>query len=249
MALSATVFLQGSHQSISRLDRGIGRLLSILKDEGAYKNTLIIYVSDNGAAFPEAKTTLYEPGMNLPCIVRGPFHDRRGATCDGLVTWVDLLPTILDFAGIEPPNSVHGCSFREILDVASPENWRSEIYASHTFHEITNYYPMRVLRTKRYKFLYNIAWKLDYSFASDLWSSATWQGALRRDLTQFGSRSIDRYIHRPRFELYDLERDPDESIDLAEDPMYAEMVTEFSEKIMRFQESTNDPWLHKWQYE
>ncbi len=58
------------YQSISRLDRGVGRLVSILKDEGKLENTVIIYISDNGAAFPEAKTTLYEPGMALPCIMR-----------------------------------------------------------------------------------------------------------------------------------------------------------------------------------
>ena len=237
------------YQSISRLDRGIGRLNSILKDEGAYDNTLIIYISDNGAAFPEAKTTLYDPGMNLPCIVRSPLQKLGGRTCDGLVSWIDLLPTILDFAGLVPPDSVHGESFREIIDIESPEDWRTEIYASHTFHEITNYYPMRVLRTKRYKFLYNIAWKLDYSFASDLWSSASWQGALGRGLSEFGPRSIDAYIHRPRFELYDLETDPDEVINLVDDPKFEALVAEYSGKIMRFQEQTNDPWLHKWRYE
>ncbi|MBM3212886.1 heparan N-sulfatase, partial [Candidatus Poribacteria bacterium] len=52
------------------------------KDEGKYDNTLLIYISDNGAAFPGAKTTLYEPGMNLPCIVRSPLHKKRGTFCD-----------------------------------------------------------------------------------------------------------------------------------------------------------------------
>jgi len=239
------------YQSISRLDRGVGRLISVLREEGKYDETAIIYVSDNGAAFPEAKTTLYEPGMRLPCIVKSPLHHSRGTSCDGLITWLDLLPTILELAGIdgEETDALHGRSFAGIIDTASPQDWREEIYASHTFHSVTNYYPMRVVRTKRYKFIYNIAWKLDYSFAADLWSSASWQSALRGGLRKFGARSVDAYLHRPRFELYDLEADPDETRNLAGDPRHRSLVESFSQKLRQFQRETGDPWLHKWEYE
>ena len=238
------------YQSISRLDRGIGRLVQILKDEGRYENTLIIYVSDNGAAFPAAKTTLYEPGMCLPCLVRSPEGQVRGATCDGLVTWADITPTVLDFAGAGlDPGMFHGRSFRAIIDEAHPAGWRDEVFVSHTFHEVTNYYPMRVLRTPRYKFIYNIASKLDYSFASDLWSSASWQGALRDGLERFGARTVEAYVHRPRFELYDLESDPEELENLADRPGHADRVAGFKARLRELQEQTGDPWLHKWVYE
>jgi len=238
------------YQSISRLDRGIGRLVDILKEEGKYENTVIIYISDNGAAFPASKTTLYEPGMCLPCIVRSPLHQNRGTSCDGLITWADITPTVLDFAGLySQPEDFHGRSFRGIIDEESPEDWREEVYAAHTFHEITNYYPMRVVRTRKQKFIWNIAWKLDYSFASDLWRSASWQGALRDGLERFGARTTDAYLHRPRFELYDLEADPNETVNLAESPEHAGLVNSFCEKLKRFQEETRDPWLHKWTYE
>lgn len=238
------------YQSISRLDRGIGRLVSILEEEGKLDNTVIIYISDNGAAFPQAKTTLYEPGMALPCIVRSPVHEKRGTACDGLVTWADITPTILDMAGVDvAKEQFHGSSFARIIDRESPDDWRDEVYASHTFHEVTNYYPMRVVRTRRYKFIWNIAWKLDYSFASDLWTSASWQAVVRDESSSFGRRSVDAYVHRPRFELYDLESDPDEVENLADDPKYQELVDSFVEKLKRFQKDTKDPWLHKWTYE
>ena len=238
------------YQSISRLDRGIGRLIDIVQEAGKYDHTVILYISDNGAAFPEAKTTLYEPGMRLPCIVRSPLHGRQGITSDALITWADITPTVLDLAGLyHDPEQFHGRSFKGILDRESPEDWREEVYAAHTFHEITNYYPMRVLRTKRWKFIWNIAWKLDYSFAADLWASASWQGVLRNDLEHFGARTVDAYIHRARFELYDLENDPDEIENLAERPEYAEMVEGFCNKLRAFQQETEDPWLHKWVYE
>lgn len=238
------------YQSISRLDRGIGRLIEILKEEGRTRNSVLIYISDNGSPWPASKTTLYEPGMRLPCIVRSPFHGKRGTACNGLITWADITPTILDFAGIEAdPASFHGQSFRPIIDEEEPRNWRDEIYAAHTFHEITNYYPMRVVRTMRHKFIWNVAWKLDYSFASDLWESASWQAAVRDALDTFGARSVDAYAHRPRFELYDLENDPDEIVNLAGRSEYEEMVRSFIEKLKRFQRDTDDPWLHKWVYE
>lgn len=238
------------YQSIARLDRGVGRLIQALRDAGRYDSTLIIYISDNGAAFPEAKTTLYEPGMCLPCIVRSPGGTGRGGTCGGLITWADLTPTILDFAGADVDAArFHGRSFRAILGDEEPSDWRDSVHAAHTFHEITNYYPMRVVRTRRWKFIWNIAWKLDYSFASDLWASASWQGAMRDGLGNFGARSVDAYVHRPRFELYDLDNDPDEVNNLADDPAHAGRVEAFAAEIRAFQEATGDPWLHKWTYE
>jgi N-sulfoglucosamine sulfohydrolase len=187
-------------------------------------------------------------------IVRSPLHGTlrscAGIANDALVTWADITPTVLDFAGLyADPDAFHGKSFKEVLDQESPIDWRDEVYAAHTFHEITNYYPMRVLRTKRYKFIWNIAWKLDYSFASDLWYSASWQAVVRDGVDHFGARSVDAYLHRARFELYDLQQDPDEVINLAGQPEHAALVEEFCAKIRRFQQETRDPWEHKWIYE
>ena len=237
-------------QSVSRLDRGLGRLLQILEQCGKLEDTVIVYISDNGAAFPAAKTTLYEPGMNLPCIVRVPGRKASGLANDALITWCDITPTLLDAAGLlDDPDRFHGKSFLGILDQESPQDWRDEVYTAHTFHEITNYYPMRVVRTQRYKFIWNIAHALPYPFASDLWACSTWQGALRDKLEVFGQRNMQDYLHRPRFELYDLKNDPAEVQNLAACPEYGELVQHFREQLKRFQETTRDPWLHKWEYE
>lgn len=236
-------------QSVSRLDRGVGRLLQILTACGKIDNTLIVYISDNGAAFPGAKTTLYEPGMRLPCIVRAPGGP-RGTTCDGLVSWCDLTPTFLDAAGLYAgPAAFHGDSFLRILGQEHPTDWRGEVYAAHTFHEVTNYYPMRVVRTRRHKFIWNIAHGLTYSFASDLWACATWQGVVRQQTRRYGQRAVADYLHRPRFELYDLQADPGETTNLADRPEGAELVRSFCDRLKAFQERTKDPWLHKWEYE
>ena len=237
------------YQSVSRVDQGVGRLMRVLKQIGKYDNTVVIYISDNGVAFPGAKTTLYEPGMNLPCIVRDPRQKKTGIACDALVNFTDLAPTILDFAGALPgASSLQGRSFKPVLNQEHPEGW-DETYASHTFHEITMYYPMRVVRQRRYKLIWNIAHGLDYPFASDLWASSTWQATIRAGNKYYGKRTVEAYLHRPKFELYDLEDDPHEVKNLANDPNYQRVLAELKAKLKAFQKRTNDPWIVKWDYE
>ncbi|HXT56993.1 MAG TPA: sulfatase, partial [Pirellulales bacterium] len=87
------------YESVSRVDSGLGRLVEILRKAGKYDETMIIFISDHGIAFPGAKTTVYEPGLRSPCIVRRPEQKRRGGASQAMVSWIDITPTILDFAG------------------------------------------------------------------------------------------------------------------------------------------------------
>ena len=87
------------YQSVSRIDQGVGRLVDILQKAGRLDDTLIVFMSDHGIAFPGSKTTLYDPGMRIPLIVRGPGVTRRGASSEALVSIADITPTLLDFAG------------------------------------------------------------------------------------------------------------------------------------------------------
>jgi N-sulfoglucosamine sulfohydrolase len=185
--------------------------------------------------------------MRLPLIVRDSRRD-GGAVCDALVTWADLAPTVLDLAGA-PDLGAHmfGDSLVPLLE-DPPAPGRDHVFASHSFHQVTNYYPMRVVRTHRWKFIFNIAWKLDFPTASDLHMSATWQSTVRES-SGLGDREVEDYLHRPRFELYDLEADPNELVNVAEDPANAEQVAEFVTLVQNFQLATNDPWFHKWIYE
>lgn len=238
------------YQSVSRVDQGVGRLVALLKETGRYDDTLFIYTSDHGMAFPGAKTTLYEPGMRIPLIVRAPGVKRLGGDCQAMINLADLTPTLLDFAGALPEkHAFHGRSFLPTLGEADPAGW-NEVYASHTFHEITMYYPMRVVRTRRYKLIWNIAHGLPFPFASDLWEAPTWQDVLARGPDAlYGKRTVRAYTHRPKFELYDLERDPDEIVNLAEQKEHAPSLEELKTKLKAFQKRTSDPWISKWEYE
>lgn len=237
------------YMSVQRADSGLKRLIEILKETGRWEDTLVIYISDNGIAFPGAKTGAYEPSLNLPCVVRNPFDAVRPAKCNAMIDWTCLTPTILDFAGATPKEyEFHGRSFLEALREENPNGW-DNIYASHTFHEITMYYPMRVVHERRFKLIWNIAHGLDYPFASDLWASKTWQSILERGDKIYGKRSVEAYLKRPAFELYDLESDPDEVLNLAENPEYADTLARMKKKLENFQKETKDPWVIKWKHE
>jgi N-sulfoglucosamine sulfohydrolase len=266
------------YQSVSRIDQGLGRLVKILKESGHYDDTLLIFTSDHGIAFPGAKTNLYEPGMKVPMVVRGQrsgvrgqesVERKQGTDCDAMVCHADLTPTILDYAGVlekdrKPQTApgkakgakpqalsqgLQGKSFLPALRDPEAKGF-DEVYASHTFHEITMYYPMKVVRTRTHKLIWNIAHPLPFPFASDLWEASTWQDVYQHGPnTTYGKRTVKAYIHRPQFELYDLAADPDEVKNLAADPAHKALLEELQGKIKAFQKRTNDPWILKWDYE
>jgi N-sulfoglucosamine sulfohydrolase len=167
-----------------------------------------------------------------------------------MASHVDLAPTILDFAGALPQNhAFHGRSWLGVFNRETDSAWNT-VYASHTFHEVTMYYPMRVVRQDRYKLIWNVAHGLPFPFASDLWEAPTWQDRFRQGpQTLYGRRTVERYIHRPAFELYDLAADPDETVNLADDPVRAELLDRLKLELQQFQERTRDPWELKWRYE
>jgi N-sulfoglucosamine sulfohydrolase len=165
-----------------------------------------------------------------------------------MITWADLTPTLLDVAGIPArADAFDGGSFRAGLDGGELSGW-DEVYASHTFHEITMYYPMRVVRTRRYKLIHNLASELKFPSALDLIKSPTWISVAESG-GKLGKRPLDQFWHRPKFELYDLERDPDEVINVADEAEHQSMKTRLLEKLKTFQAATKDPWVRKWAYE
>lgn len=168
------------YQSVSRMDQGVGRMMQALRNTGHLDDTLVIFLSDNGMPFPGAKTTLYDSGVRLPLIVRSPAQSKRGGRSRAMVSWADVTPTILEWTGAKaPPYPLQGRSFLSTVEGGEGAGF-DEVYGSHQFHEITMYYPMRMVRTRRYKYILNLAHALPYPFAADIYNSPTWQDALQR---------------------------------------------------------------------
>jgi N-sulfoglucosamine sulfohydrolase len=232
------------YQSISRMDRGVGLLLEVLRESGVLDDTLVIFISDNGPPFPGAKTTLYAAGIHLPLIMAGPGLP-TGRTNNGLVSYIDLAPTILDVAGAKTPTYKQAKLYgKSLLPIAKEENAKGwdAVFGSHQFHEITMYYPMRTAVTPKYKLIVNLDHEKAFPFASDLWGSPSWQSVRTSKLKMMGQRSVESYLHRPKEELYDLTSDPNELKNLAANPSHAKTLTDLRERLRVWQAETNDPW-------
>ncbi len=269
------------YQSCARIDQGLARLVEILKAAGVFDKTLILFTSDHGMAFPGGKTTVYEPGLRVPFVVRDPYTATRGTRTKSLLSHTDITPSLLDFAGeldpikqrpkqwLEPRDywkdkpyanrenhgprgglpAYHGRSWLPLLADPTIEI-RDAHFASHTFHEIQMYYPMRAVRDREWKLIWNIAHPLPYPFASDLWAASSWQAQFRRSLdAPYGRKTVNDYIHRPQFELYHIASDPDESQNLAADPAHAATLLQYQQKLKALQKEFGDPWITKWDYE
>ncbi len=238
------------YQAVARLDHGVGLVLKELENARQLENTLIIFLSDNGIPFPGAKTTLYDPGIHMPLIIRQPGQ-KPGITCRAMVSFTDIVPTILDWCGVKPPPPAGkkgyewpGRSLLPVLESENPSGWDT-IFASHQFHEVTMYYPMRAIRTRTHKYILNIAHPLEYPHASDLWASPTWQGILKRGDRFMGQREVAAFRKRPKEELYDLHQDPHELKNLAGDSSQAKVLDDLRRQLLDWRKKTYDPWLVK----
>lgn len=266
------------YQSCARIDQGLQKLVDILKEANLYDKTMIVFTADHGMAFSGGKTTVYEGGLNVPFVVRNPYEAERGVVSDALISHVDITPSLLDFAGgldsktngpsaFVPAKKLlkstiaatenngkeltkyHGESWIPILGDSHAEG-RDQIFASHTFHEIQMYYPMRVVRDRNFKLIWNIAHPLPYPFASDLWKASSWQAQFQKSMdAPYGMKTVGEYIHRPEFELFDIKNDPHESTNLASDPKYTDVLVKYQQKLKALQKQLRDPWVMKWDYE
>jgi N-sulfoglucosamine sulfohydrolase len=159
-----------------------------------------------------------------------------------MINFADIAPTLLDYAGVDAAGyNMHGRSFRSQLQKPKSEGFDT-IYASHTFHEIQQPYHMRMIRDRKYKFIWNLNYELTFPIHGD-------RGRKMADdiksgkLKYQGKRRIEDFLKRAQYELYDMENDPDEINNLAYDPDYAEIKNFYLQKIHSFQKNTSDPWV------
>ncbi|OQD64745.1 hypothetical protein PENPOL_c007G09032 [Penicillium polonicum] len=237
------------YNSIHRLDQGIGFVLKALEDAGLAESTLVIFISDNGPPFINSKTTLFDAGVRLPLIIKHP--KLQPAVNSDMVSYVDILPTLLDYVGhpdvVDPAKKRLGKSLLPILGTdAKPSQW-NQVFGSHTFHEVTNYWPTRFIRDRRYKYHRNLAWRLDFPFAADIYGSLSWEDIRNSSDSEImiGERKLKDYFFRAPEELYDLENDPNEVNNLVNDPEHAAVLEDLRAKLETWQRRTEDPWLYR----
>src|ERR687886_770171 len=136
--------------SARSLDHGVGAVLMGLVAGGLADDTLIVFTTDHGLAFPGAKATLTDRGIGVNLIVRGPNGFSGGKVVDSIVSQVDLYPTFCELAGIDTPAFAQGTSLMPLVR-GEAASVRDELFAELTYHAA--YEPQRAVRTRRFKYI------------------------------------------------------------------------------------------------
>lgn len=217
--------------SVRVLDTAYGDVLQALDAAGLRENTLVICTTDHGLAFPGMKCTLTDRGIGVLLIMRGPGGFSGGKVVDGLVSHIDIFPTICDVLGIAPPPWLQGQSVLPLIR-GQAEQINEEIYAGVTYHAA--YEPQRAVRTQRWKYIRRFDGRerpvlpnCDDSLSKDVWLAAGWQ-----------DRLVEAEV------LYDLTLDPQERNNLAGDSRHTQVLDEMRGRLERWMQRTDDPLLH-----
>ncbi|MEM0965869.1 MAG: sulfatase [Verrucomicrobiota bacterium] len=202
-------YLKRYLRCVKGIDDNIQRVLNFLKEEGLDGNTVVVYTSDQGMFLGEHdyidKRWAYEESMRMPFIVRYPESIPAGSRSDAIVENIDIPAMLLDYAGVETPDYMHGRSFRTIMETGREgEDWKDAAYYHYWMHLKHHFVPAHIgIRTKEYKLL------LFYGCAEN---------------------SAEAHSP-PAWELYDLIDDPKEMNNLYDDPEYSAIVEELKERL------------------
>lgn len=234
------------YDEVSRMDAEFQSVLDVLERRGLRQNTIVIFMGDNGYAFPHGKGSLYDPGLRVPLLVRWPGVLKPGSSTRELISGEDITPTLLEAAGLTAPREMSGISFLKLLRGEKFEG-RKYIFAERgphgraTFDENTraNGYDLsRCVRSKRFKLIYNCTPYQIYA-PVDSANSPSWKDiAAAQQAGRLPPQFSRAYFTHPRpiYELYDLEKDPGELNNLAGKPDYAaielELKTALQEKMI-----------------
>ena len=206
---------------VAALDESVGRLLDTLDDEGIAEQTMVVYTSDQGFFLGDHgwydKRFMYEESSRMPMLVRYPPEVPAGSVTDRLALNVDLAPTFLDLAGVPIPAFMQGRSLRPLLRGDDPAGWRTSMYYRYwvhldVMHHVWAHYGVR---TDRYKLVYYYGEPCGQSGAAD-------------------------ESRHPEWELFDLQRDPQELHSVYADPAYRGIVDELTAELRRLQSDLGD---------
>ncbi len=227
------------YSNIKEMDLQVGRILAELEEDGLLDSTIVFWYTDHGGPLPRQKRMLYDSGMHVPLIIRYPDARRAGEVDDRLISFVDFKPTILSMAGVEPPEYVDGQAFEGPFKAAVP---RAYVHgAADRFDEV--YDMIRAVRDNRFKYLRNFnteqGYYLPVSYREQM---PVMQELLRmRDAGELDD--IQAQWFRPaksEEELFDTENDPHELHNLADDPAFADRLTELRDEMDRWMSEIDD---------
>lgn len=228
------------YDEIKRFDYFIGQVNKELKKQGAYENTMIIVMADNGRPFPHSKTRVNDRGMKTPFIIHWP--DRitdQGSISHSLVSAIDIAPTLLQLAGLAAPEQFQGISFENLI--ANPDaQHRNYVFAEHNWHDYEAH--ERMVRDKNYMYILNSRPQYPQVGPADAVGSPSF--AELNTLKENGELSpvqADIFmVPRPNEELYDCNEDPLQLLNLASVPDQQAELMKLRNILVEWMAATSD---------
>lgn len=212
------------YAAVSRMDAELGAVYDAARHVLG-ENLFFLTTSDHGAQWPFGKWSCYDDGVRTPMIAVWPEQIKRGTRTDAMVTWVDILPTLVEVAGGRAPSGLDGRSFAGVLRGDTREH-RDRVFTTHSGDGRMNVYPMRSVRTSDWKYIRNLHPEYYFSTHVDIVQDpgagsyfGSWEARAKSDPA--AAALVKRYHQRPAEELYDLRADPNELHNLAGDSRHA----------------------------
>ena len=234
--------LKKVYSRIVKLDEWIGEKIKELEDDGLLEKTIVFFYSDHGGPLPRQKRLLYDSGLKVPLVIRFPDGERAGKRDNRLVSFVDFPLTVLSLAGIEPPSFMQGQAFEGKYKSKSE---RKYIHGhADRFDESVD--MIRAVRSKKFKYFKNFnpekPYYLPLAFRERLPS-------MKELLRMRDAGELDEYQalwfrkSKPEEELFDIENDPHELNNIANNPQYTEVLTAMREECISWMNVIDDKGL------
>lgn len=213
---------------VAAIDDNVGRLLDYLDAEGLTEDTVVVYTSDQGFFLGDHgwfdKRFMYEESLRMPLLLRYPREVRAGSVNRDIVSNLDFAPLLTDLAGVPAPARFQGRSFRPMLRGQTPTDWRQALYYRYWMnradHNVAAHYGLRTLRYKLVYYYYD---------------------GLNLPHTDRGPANCPSLEGRPpEWELFDLEKDPQELHNVARDPAYAAIRRQLTDQLHQLQTEYGD---------
>lgn len=232
------------YSSVRRADDCVARIMQALSDSGEEDQTVVLFLSDHGMPLPFAKTQLYHHSTHTPLAIRWP-----GVTTPGrlerqhMVSAVDLLPTLLDIAGLAHPAGIDGRSFTPVLK-GNSQDGREYVIKEYNENAGRSRDPMRAVQTKKFLYLFN-----PWSNGTRVFATATTGTNTYRQMVKLAATNklladrLDIYKHRVAEEFFDVEKDPDCLVNLIHSPRHKQVIEQQRQRLLAWMEKTGDPML------
>ena len=235
------------HQNVLEMDEAVGRVLDAVAHPGMEERTLVIFTTDHGSPFPRAKSTFYDPGIRIPFAAHWKGVVEGGRECGQLLSNLDFTPTILDLCGCPIPEGLEGESFRPMLEGEAFEG-RDAVFGALYYDAF--YDPIHSVRTKTHKYIRSFGVTPEDAAGADpevlaRHETGTWIRADDSDVQRSlaWQSMLGEHAKPLPEELYDLENDPLEQHNLAEDPAHKEVLADMRRRMQEMMERTGSPLL------